>query len=104
MRVRKGRVGQPRGGEGRGVDACMEVDGRLWGEEGKYIYIKKDINMGRLYNYYQRLCYMIYACLCVFAQKAVPYFILLGSSSWMTSALWTVSVLMVRLYTEGFLT
>ena len=33
------------------MDACMEVDGR--GEEGKYIYIKKDINMGRLYNYYQ---------------------------------------------------
>ena len=29
----------------------MEVDGR--GEEGKYIYIKKDTKMGRLYNYYQ---------------------------------------------------
>ena len=40
------------------------------------IYIKKDINMGRLYNYYQWLCYKIYAWLCVFAQKAVPYFIL----------------------------
>ena len=33
------------------MDACLEVDCR--GEEGKYIYIKKDINIGRLYNYYQ---------------------------------------------------
>ena len=32
------------------MDACMEVDGRV-GEI--YIYIKKDINMDRLYNYYQ---------------------------------------------------
>ena len=32
------------------MDACMEVDGRVG--EGKYIYIKKDISMGRLYNYY----------------------------------------------------
>ena len=45
-------VGQPRGGEGRGLDACMEVDGRV-GERRGNIYIKKDINMGRLYNYYQ---------------------------------------------------
>ena len=40
------------------------------------MYMKKDINL--LYNYYQWLCYMIYAWLCVFAQKAVPYFILLN--------------------------
>ena len=45
-------VGQSRGGERRGVDACMEVDGRV-GERRGNIYIKKDINMGRLYNYYQ---------------------------------------------------
>ena len=29
----------------------MEVDGRV-GEKRGSIYIKKDINMGRLYNYY----------------------------------------------------
>ena len=31
-------VGQPRGGEGRGVDACMEVNGRI-GERRGSIYI-----------------------------------------------------------------
>ena len=36
------------------MDACMEVDGRVGERRGNiYIYIKKDINMGRLYNYYQ---------------------------------------------------
>ena len=35
--------------------------------------IKKDINMGRLDNYYQLLCYTIYMWL--FAQKVVLYFI-----------------------------
>ena len=36
------------------MDACMEVDGRLGERRGNiYRYIKKDINMGRLYNYYQ---------------------------------------------------
>ena len=36
------------------MDACMEVDGRVGEYRGNiYIYIKKDINMGRLYNYYQ---------------------------------------------------
>ena len=34
------------------MDACMEVDGRV-GERRENINIKKDINMGRLYNYYQ---------------------------------------------------
>ena len=37
------------------MDACMEVDGRVGERRGNlyiYIYIK-DINMGRLYNYYQ---------------------------------------------------
>ena len=34
------------------MDACMEVDGRV-GERRGNIYIKKDINIGRLYNYYQ---------------------------------------------------
>ena len=33
------------------MDACMEVDGRVGERGGKYT--KKDINMGRLYNYYQ---------------------------------------------------
>ena len=48
-------VGQPRGGEGREVDACMEVDGRVEERRGNiYIYIyQKDVNMGRLYNCYQ---------------------------------------------------
>ena len=33
-------VGQPRGGEGRRVDACMEVDGRVGERRGNiYIYI-----------------------------------------------------------------
>ena len=40
------------GGEGRRVDTCIEVDGRV-GERRGNIYIKKDINMGRRYNYYQ---------------------------------------------------
>ena len=37
------------------MDACMEVDGRVGERRGNTytIYIKKDINMGRLYNYYQ---------------------------------------------------
>ena len=36
------------------MDACMEVDGRVGERRGNiYIYIKKDINMRRLYNYYQ---------------------------------------------------
>ena len=40
------------------MDACMEVDGRVGERRGYiyiyiYIYIKKDMNMGRLYNYYQ---------------------------------------------------
>ena len=35
-----------------GVVGCMEVDGRV-GEMRENIYIKKDINMGRLYIYYQ---------------------------------------------------
>ena len=57
MRVGKGRVEKGRAAFGRGaggVDACMEVDGRV-GERRRniYTYIKKDINMGRLYNYYQ---------------------------------------------------
>ena len=34
------------------MDACMEVDGKV-GERRGNICIKKDINMGRLYNYYQ---------------------------------------------------
>ena len=62
------------------MDACMEVDGRV-GERRGNIYIKKDINMGRLYNYCRCLCYMIYASLCVFAHKAVPYFILFEHKS-----------------------
>ena len=33
-------VGQPRGGEGRGVDACMEVDGRVGERRGIHIYQK----------------------------------------------------------------
>ena len=36
-------VGQPKGGEGRGVDACMEVDGRV-GERRGNIYILKRIS------------------------------------------------------------
>ena len=43
---------QSRGRERKGVDGCMEVDGRI-GERRGNIYIKKHINMGRLYNYYQ---------------------------------------------------
>ena len=47
MKVRKGRVefrgGQPRGGKGRGVDTCMEVDGRV-GERRGNIYISKRIS------------------------------------------------------------
>ena len=31
----------------------MEVDGQGREEEGEYTYIKKDINMGRLYNCYK---------------------------------------------------
>ena len=34
------------------MDGCMEVDGRIWERRGN-ICIKKDINIGRLYNYYQ---------------------------------------------------
>ena len=34
------------------MDGCMEVDGSV-GESRGNIYIKKVINMGRLYNYYQ---------------------------------------------------
>ena len=36
------------------MDAYIEVDGRVEEMRGNiYIYIKKDINMGRLYTYYQ---------------------------------------------------
>ena len=39
------------------MDGCMEVDGRVGERRGAErkgnIYIKKDINIGRLYNYYQ---------------------------------------------------
>ena len=43
-REREGRkrVGQPRGREGRGVDACMEVNGRVG--RGGEIYISKRIS------------------------------------------------------------
>ena len=39
-------MGQPSGGEGRGVDACMEVDGRV-GERRGNIYIYKGYQHGQ---------------------------------------------------------